>query len=249
MRVLSMVSVAMFLAAAYVVSPYYALYRIDHAIQDHDLIVLERYADWPAIREQLRTDLKGLMMSTLADKPSGSSNDFTTGLAALLGPVMVDRIVDSDINPDGLIRMVSNRGSVDGNNRLHDFITYAFFAGPMDFRVDLRNPQKADAPSATALMEFSGFGWRVSRVKLPLEELTRAVEKSRADTAENASVGPANAEATKQLKAGRLDEQPMTDSSKALHLLAPSLAFSPSSLCGCRYGRMCGGCRSSLFLW
>ena len=157
MRVLSMASVAMFLAAAYIVSPYYALYRIDHAIQDHDSVVLERYADWPAIREQLRTDLKGLMMNTLVEKPSDSSNGFATGLAALLGPVMVDRVVDSAVNPDGLVRMVSNQGSVADNNRLHDFITYAFFAGPTDFRVDLRNPQTADAPSATALMEFSGF--------------------------------------------------------------------------------------------
>ena len=105
---LIMIPVAMFLAAAYIVSPYYALYRIDHAIQDHDSIVLERYADWPAIREQLRTDLKGLMISTLVDKPADSSNGFATGLAALLGPVMVDRMVDSAVNPDGLIRMVNN---------------------------------------------------------------------------------------------------------------------------------------------
>jgi hypothetical protein len=207
MRLLSMVSVAMFLAAVYIVSPYYALYRIDHAIQDHDSVVLERYADWPAIREQLRTDLKGLMMNTLVDKPGDSSNGFATGLAALLGPVMVDRVVDSTVNPDGLIRMVSNKDSVAGNNRLHDFITYAFFAGPMDFRVDLRNPQNADAPSVTALMEFSGFGWRVNRVKLPLAELTRAVENMTTDTTINAGVGQANAEATKQLKAGRLDER------------------------------------------
>ena len=41
------------IAALYVASPYYALWRLKNAVVNKDSLVLERIVDWPRIREQL----------------------------------------------------------------------------------------------------------------------------------------------------------------------------------------------------
>ena len=175
MRILLFTTLAMLLLAAYIISPFFALYRIDHAIQERDVLTLEQYADWPAIREQLRTDVSGIVSGTLADR----SNSFLAkGLGELVTPIFVNRLVDSLVNPDGLISLVNQDDARESGKHLSDFITYAFFAGPMDFRVVMRNPNDADAPAMTALLEFEGLGWRVTRIRLPLVQLREALQKA-----------------------------------------------------------------------
>lgn len=66
MRILLFASAVMLLLAAYIVSPYVALHRIDDALQRRDTVALEGYADWPTLREQLRSDFKGLMADVLS---------------------------------------------------------------------------------------------------------------------------------------------------------------------------------------
>jgi len=48
-----------------------------------------------------------------------------------------------------------------------DFVTYAFFASPTEFRVDLKDPKDADSPAVTALLRLTGARWRVVAIKLP----------------------------------------------------------------------------------
>jgi uncharacterized membrane protein len=93
------------LLAAYVASPYISIYRIAQAISNRDTAALETYADWPALREQLRTDLKGFVTRAL-DKENQGADGFQSGLVTFLAPMMVDRLVDANVNPDGLIRLV-----------------------------------------------------------------------------------------------------------------------------------------------
>jgi hypothetical protein len=195
MRSIILIVSAMLLMAGYIVSPFFALHRIDHAIRDGDTLLLERYADWPAIREQLRTDLKGLAAETLA-KQQTSNNDtggsLASGLITLMAPVLVDRVVDANVNPDGVIRLLNDQNSPDGKDAaphgsLSDWVAYSFFESPTEFRVDLQNPSKLDAPKVTALLEFSGLGWRVTRVKLPIQDLSRAITAAKDNLPEGSS--------------------------------------------------------------
>jgi cell division protein FtsN len=183
MRVFLFVGGGMLLLAAYIASPFFALYRIDNALRERDTITLERYADWPALREQLRSDLKGVVASQLsAPNNSGDpASSLGSSFIALLLPVVVDRVVDFNVSPDGLVRWLDQQHVLEADKHLRDVIRYAFFAGPTEFRVDLGNPGDPGSPPITSLMEFGGFGWRVTRIKLPLEALTKAAESSRQD--------------------------------------------------------------------
>jgi Protein of unknown function (DUF2939) len=166
MRKWLLVALAALLLVAYLVSPYFALYRIDVALQQRDSVALERYADWPALRDQLRSDFNGLVAGMIATQQQGQSDSagkFAAGFISLLGPVMVDRLVDTYVSPDGFIKMLNEQTASQGERHLRDFITYALFAGPMDFRVDLRKPGDPKAPQVTALLEFSAMGWRAWR--------------------------------------------------------------------------------------
>jgi hypothetical protein len=46
-------------------------------------------------------------------------------------------------------------------------MTYAFFSGPTAFRIDMKDPNKADAPKTGATMTLDGARWRVTNVTLP----------------------------------------------------------------------------------
>src|SRR5690242_15848866 len=72
MRSIGLFALATLALAIYLVSPYFALYRIDQAISDRDTLRLERYADWTAIREQLRADLKGLALDTVTKQTANN---------------------------------------------------------------------------------------------------------------------------------------------------------------------------------
>jgi type VI secretion system VasI family protein len=69
---------------------------------------------------------------------------------------------------------------------LSDWITYSFFESPAEFRVELQNPSKQDAPKVTALLEFTGLGWRVTRVKLPIQDLSKAIDDAKAKAIDDA---------------------------------------------------------------
>jgi hypothetical protein len=181
MRGIGLFAFATVALAIYLISPYFALYRIDHAVRDGDTLRLERYADWPAIREQLRADLKGLALETVTKQTANNdtAGSLASGLAMLMVPAVVDRMVDANVNPDGVIRALNDGTKGTPRKSLRDLVAYAFFESPTEFRVDLRNPHSPDGPKITALLELSGSGWRVTRVKLPLSDISKAIAEAR----------------------------------------------------------------------
>ncbi len=74
---------------------------------------------------------------------------------------------------DGLVTADSILGSpavVEHRERdesFADFVTYAFFAAPTRFTFDLKDPEKPDSLTVTAIMELVGIRWRVVGVDLP----------------------------------------------------------------------------------
>ena len=185
MRLIILSAAMMLLLAAYIVSPYIAVHRIEGAIERRDAVSLEGYADWPAIREQLRVDLKStandLAKQASRETDGGAGSLLAEGLAALLVPTMVDRFVDSNVSSYGIIKLIDERNKLEQNRR--GFATRGAFSGPFDFRVDLRNLDHPDAPTTTALMEFNAHGWRVTRLMLPLQYFAKVLEAEAAKAA------------------------------------------------------------------
>ncbi len=157
------------LLVAYSAYPYLTLYWLDRALLTADTATLETLIDWPEVRQQLKADVK-LALIESAQAQVGKGNFvgiFGGALTALLVPTLVDSAVDEMVTPEKLLNneeVVKRRRE---GKSFRDFVAYAFFTSPTEFRVDLRDPKVADSPTLTALMELTGGRWRVVELKLP----------------------------------------------------------------------------------
>lgn len=145
MRIYIVLLAGVLVLAGYVASPYLAMYRINQAIQQRDPVALEYYADWPALREHFRSDLNGLFVRTTVGQ-SGPDSAVGAARGAMLGPVIIDRLVDAWVTPDGVIQSMQQTGSPYQQKNLRDFVSHAFFEGPTTFRIELRNPESENKP-------------------------------------------------------------------------------------------------------
>jgi outer membrane biosynthesis protein TonB len=164
---------AVVLVAVYGAYPYFTLYRIQAAIEDRDVVALDTYVDWPAVRAGVKSDFQAEMATALMKGENGSDRDlgarFAAGVATILMPAIIDRAVDAMVSSQALLNAAAQDDSNStAKGKLWDYVSYAFFSSPTDFRVDVRNPREPDGPKLLALMSLTGATWRVTRVHLPL---------------------------------------------------------------------------------
>jgi Protein of unknown function (DUF2939) len=155
--------------AGYFAYPYYTLYRIDRALLDDDATTLAELVDFSTIRGDIAGEVTGEVLGKAAEAKEkrpiiGGIED---ALAKRLAPGIVDKKVDETVTP----RMVLNNPTVVEHRKKDesfiDFITYAFFMSPTKFKVDLKDPEKAHAPTVTAILELVGYRWPAVAVELP----------------------------------------------------------------------------------
>ena len=157
------------LLAAYIGYPYLTLYWIDHALLTNDKAALERLVDFPRVRETLKAEVK---LALLAKAHKEAENRpilgiFGSALAGMLAPPLVDSAVDGMVTPEAILNSETVVEHRQRNESFIDFVTYAFFSSPTAFTVDLKDPEKPESPTITAVMALSGLRWRVVAVKLP----------------------------------------------------------------------------------
>jgi hypothetical protein len=160
---------AILVAAAYIGYPYLTLYWIDHALLTDDKHAFESLVDWPSVRQGLKADVKLALIEAAQNQVGKDSfaGVFGAALTALLVPTLVDSAVEEWVTPEKVLNsevVVKHRQE---QKSFADFVTYAFFTSPTEFRVDLKDPKDADSPAITALMRLTGFRWRVVAIKLP----------------------------------------------------------------------------------
>jgi Protein of unknown function (DUF2939) len=157
-------------AVAYVVYPYATLYRLGQAIRQGDASSLETMVNWSAVREGIKEDICDQVIDQPSEARAGGQlppfgAGFVRGIAG--------NAVDSRVTPQALAA-VAAQDSPDGpdTNGSSMRISWAFFAGPAEFLVDLNAPGQA---SAIRLQMDLRYGmWRVTRVWLPPELLVQA---------------------------------------------------------------------------
>ncbi len=161
----------------YLLWPYVTLYLLDRAIGAADEIALEQLVDWAAVQDGLRDDMNAALGQALRDGEGPVEGALAGALAALIGPGIIDRLVESYVAPSGLAMMLRSEqpnGSAGGDAehktpRLIEQVDYAFFAGPTTFRVRLKPPDANE--QVTALLRFRDLDWRRTRAFLPLDAL------------------------------------------------------------------------------
>jgi Protein of unknown function (DUF2939) len=113
-KVLIPVAAVAVLAGAYVAYPYHAVNRLSAAVQSDDQAQLAMLVDWPSVRHGLKADLIALMSGAVA-QPASYNPGKALGQAVIemLGPKVVDNIVDSYATPAGLSGLIRNGGEID----------------------------------------------------------------------------------------------------------------------------------------
>jgi DUF2939 family protein len=173
--------------------PYYAVYDFANALDQGDQVALEHRVDWDSVRRGLRDDI--------LSKDDVATSLLANGLVALVGPTVINNIIDSYVTPRGIANLIrSGRPSIPNaaqtensaadqssasRLRLHwEQVRYAFFSGgPLTFRVDIASDKtQSGQPPVTLLFKWAG-DWKLSRLFLPLD-WTAGAEPPRKETQE-----------------------------------------------------------------
>jgi hypothetical protein len=94
------------LAGCYWMSLRISINHLETGIRDRDVVKLEKYIDWRVVREQLRSEIRGVAMRHVfgeaMKKEGGAGNFLGAFLAGTVAPAMVDQLVDNFMTPQGL---------------------------------------------------------------------------------------------------------------------------------------------------
>lgn len=177
---------ALVIAALWIAWPFYAVYDLTQGVRKGDLATLESRVAWDSVRRGLRNDLSAILMQTLSKEEKSSRNIFGAALANLLGPAIVDRIVENFVTPQAFVVAANSKNKKNSeveatteNNvvstarRLNwNHVQYAFFSGsPFAFRVDVL-PEKNFPFSKPIQFQFEWAGsWRLTRIILPADTI------------------------------------------------------------------------------
>lgn len=155
---------------AYAIYPYVALYRLGQAIRQGDATSLETMVNWSAVREGIKEDI----CDQVIDRPSEAKADgqlppfgagFVRGIAG--------NAVDLRVTPQALAAAAAPEPTEHPDAKGSAvWVSWAFFAGPSAFLVDVNAPGQASA--IRLQMDLRNGVWRVTRVWLPPELLTQA---------------------------------------------------------------------------
>jgi hypothetical protein len=152
------------MVAAYCAYPFFAIWQIDRAIHNRDLVALESLIDWNSLRAGFKSDFKFEFLQ----KATNETKDAPLGAAigALLLPNMIDTIIDGSVTARNFVQQGISRDA-GARKPLYESITYAFFVSPSEFRIDLSPPNLPKGTTFTAMMSLTGASWKVSRVTFP----------------------------------------------------------------------------------
>ncbi|WP_117237279.1 DUF2939 domain-containing protein [Thermus sediminis] len=146
------------LGAGYlVVSPFLTLRNLVAAVERQDAQALERYVDFPRVREGLKADLNAKILQDLRQQ-----QDPFAALGTLLAAGLVNALVDALLTPEGLAAL--GTGQEPGEVPLEEV---------RNWRLRLQGLDRAfihhkDEPNAGLVLERQGLRWRVVAMKLGL---------------------------------------------------------------------------------
>lgn len=148
------------LALAYAwFSPYLALRGIQRAIQGNNPSALERYVDFPRVRESLKAQFNRVLLEEASKDDPGFG-----ALGLMLAGPMVDRLVDAFVTPEGLASVGTGEAPQQGD-----------LEAVRDWGVQRRGfsevlVHRKGSPGEGLVMERRGLGWKVVRLQINLNK-------------------------------------------------------------------------------
>lgn len=217
-----------FITIAWIAWPYYAFYKLAVAFRTGDEQALEGSVAWDSVRQGLRSDLNALLLQKLKTGPNDKNAEpgaaLGTGFAAVLGPTVINQLVESYITPQSVAAMsresradtAKTNQSGSPNNLIQALqsvggvnskqVEYMFFSGePFTFKVQIRPERDPPLKSPfTLLFNWSG-NWKLTRILFPPDAFENATPPIRQNAAglerNNVPLLPAYTQATNSVAA------------------------------------------------
>ncbi|GAB5389282.1 MAG: DUF2939 domain-containing protein [Alphaproteobacteria bacterium] len=169
-------------AAGYLASPYWSVHQIKAGLNDRDAQAIAPYIDFPALRDNLK-GTSGAFLSAQA-RSAGEDDQLVAGLALVMGPAIINGMIDQHVTPAGLQGMLdadssasSARDAVEsasGSDAMSsNDLPQAVEKGRIEYRsldqfaivVDAKDGSQ---DTASFLLERRGlFGWQLTGIELP----------------------------------------------------------------------------------
>lgn len=171
------VLVLLVVGGAYAASPFLAAQDLGQAFKNGDRDRLAADIDFPAVRENLKADVRAKLMANMANDASMKNNPFAA-LGAMMVPTIVNNLVDGYVTPEGISTFIKNQTNTSPNGRPKFNASYA---GLNRFIIASEKGEGSD--QVRLIMERHGlFSWKVERIELPTGALSPTA--SQAATAE-----------------------------------------------------------------
>ena len=179
---LAAAAVALFVGA-YVASPILAYDALKDAARSGDRDRLDQVVDFPAVRENLKSEISTGMMKSVRSDPKLRDNPFAA-LGALLLPAITDRVVDAVITPDGIATII-NQGRASKTDAPPPpadpaspsaaqpsparprLVTRYGYQGLDRFVATITRADQPDQPVTLTLARRGLFSWKLVRIDLP----------------------------------------------------------------------------------
>lgn len=178
---ISIVGIILLVVVYLFASPYIALHQIKDAAKTGNSDELASYIDFPSVRQSFKDQLNAHMAKEMANQKN--DNDGFAALGAMFASVMVDKMVDAFVTPQGMTLMLQGKDfkqselnrdpsaqkeEVSSSNENIDYsLSYQSFNR---VNVILHNKQKPEKENATVKMERDGLSWKIKAFEVPMDE-------------------------------------------------------------------------------
>ena len=159
-------------SACYVLSPYLFLRSLAFAARNADRKALAEEIDFPSVRQGLDEQLDSLLALRAERREARRQTGFEKAVQAFL-PALGHQVVNAIVTPDGVATLLRQRvkPAADGTGRPSLWQGHVAWLGPSHVRVTYENPRHPNQPFGLELERQRLFGWRVTRLDLPLKEI------------------------------------------------------------------------------
>lgn len=100
-----LVAIVLLLAAAYLSTPYYTVWRIVQAARQHDAKTISTMVNFPAVRASLKPQLASALRAEI-EKAKPKPQNLLEQIGAMIAPVFVGDAVDQLVTPEGVAVML-----------------------------------------------------------------------------------------------------------------------------------------------
>lgn len=151
------------------------LYRLKTAAQEQDSTSFNQRVDYPRLRESLKSQMMGMLGES-------SQDSWSSGAASAMGRAFVERMIDTLVRPEMVIRMMSGasepgtagfpaRGKDPDSHLGTELVWKSEWVGLHRMVVQVRSTQDAEKASFSLVLERHGLAsWQVVELRLPRPE-------------------------------------------------------------------------------